>query len=102
MTELTKEELRSLIRDKEETIQGLHAKVRKLEEKKSRDETSLENHERELQQAKNEVNEAEQKQGIAVAGTALAGVGSFILAWSCLPPCFCTHSSYSCRGCKSH
>ena len=69
----------------ESSMQEVKATVRNLEEKRSRDEAVLQDQERDLNRAKNRLDEARKSKDRAVSGTVAAGVGTVILG-AIFPP----------------
>ena len=79
------ETLQRQIGSTEASMQKVKATVRHLEEKRSRDKAVLQDHERDLNNAKNRLDEARKSKDRAVSGTVAAGVGTVILG-AIFPP----------------
>ena len=85
LTSIKEETLQRQIGSTEASMQKVKATVRNLEEKRSRDKAVLQDHERDLNNAKNRLDEARKSKDRAVSGTIAAGVGTVILG-AIFPP----------------
>ena len=82
----------------ESSMQEVKATVRNLEEKRSRDEAVLQDQGRDLNRAKNRLDEARKSKDRAVSRTVAAGVGTVILALICPPSLAVTGPAIAAMG----